>query len=180
MKNILILVGLILLLSFANSASAKDNILSKKLSPGMTIDQFKKTCPDLKPVDNSQFSHEETLHGLNGKWTFDFKQGRLSWILFDYYIQKYEDLNEKNFNKCLKATEKIIADLTKLYGKPYEVEEGTKKFRDPGKDRHWGYDVIEAKWKSGGNEITAKFKFFGSKGEYFFVVSVEFTSSSHK
>lgn len=174
MKNRTIILGLILLALCVNAAFAKETILDKKLSPGMTIAQFKKACPMLKPVDNAQIPYNETIHGLDGKWTFDFKDDKLSWIMYSFYIQEYENLNEKNFNKCLKATEKIIAHLTKLYGKPYKVEEGTKKFRDPGKDHHWGYDVTKAFWKTDKSEIKANFKFFGGKGEYFFVVNVEF------
>ena len=174
MKNHSIIFGLILLALCVNNVWAKETIMDKKLFSGMTITQFKKACPTLKPVDNSQIIYKETIRGLDGKWSFDFKDGKLSWFLYNFYVQEDKDVNEKNFNKCLKATEQIIADLTKLYGKPSEVEEGTKTFRDPYKDHHWGYDVTEALWKTKKGDIKAKFKFFGGKGEYFFVVSVEY------
>ncbi len=174
MKNSVILLGVLLLLSFANVAFAGETIISKKLYPGMSVTQFKKVCPKLSPKDTGQIYLDETIHGLDGKWSFEFKDGKLAWTMYNFYIQKYEDLNEKNFNKCLKATEKIIADLTKLYGKPTDVEEGTKKFRDPAKDHHWGYEVIKATWKKENYEIKARFKFFGGKGEYFFLVNMEF------
>ena len=42
-------------------------------------------------------------------------------------------------------------------------------------ERHWGYDVIEAKWHDvRGMNISVKFDFFGGKGEYNFIFTVDF------
>lgn len=172
------LILCLLILSFIlipPQSFAEKNPMKTGVYPGMTISEFRKIYPKVAPsVDTKQCQMEEKVNGLDGKWTFDFKDGKLAWITYDYYVQEHENLNEKNFNKCLKGAEKIISDLTKIYGKPTELENGTKKFRDPAKDHHWGYDVIQAKWKTDKYEVNSGFEFFGGKGQYFFVVDAHF------
>lgn len=175
MKKLCVLTVLFVFLITA-SAFAGQNPMDDGIYPGMTVKEFKKIHPDLKLKDGGgQWTREAEIYGLKGKWAYQFKDGKLEWFLFDYYLQDYKKLNEKNFKKCLGSTKKIMSDLTKLYGKPAKIEEGTTRFRDPSKDRHWGYDVIEGRWNTGKMKIKAKFKFFGGKGEYFFTVSVNYS-----
>jgi hypothetical protein len=44
---------------------------------------------------------------------------------------------------------------------------------DPLKKMHYGYDVLEARWKNyGGQKMKVEFTFFGSKGDYQFIVMI--------
>jgi hypothetical protein len=177
-KKLAILFCLLLSTSFylfPSQAFAEKNPMKTGIFPGMTITEFKKIYPKVAPdTDTRQCQMKEKIHDLDGKWTFDFKDGKLDWITYDYYVQEVENLNEENFNKCLKGAQAINSDLTKIYGKPTEFKEGAKKFRDPAKDHHWGYEVIQAKWQTDKFKINAGFEFFGGKGEYFFVVDAHF------
>jgi len=138
---------------------------------GMRTDQFAQHYPHLFPngiLLRGAFTKEGTWNGLDGKWYFKFEDGKLESFSFSHYISDFKDLTEENFDKCLAATRKIIDDCSS-HGKP-KTTEGTLKFRDPGKDRHWGYDVIKAVWK---DETEVIFDFFGGKGTYFFVVKFQ-------
>ena len=51
--------------------------------------------------------------------------------------------------------------------------EGKQKFVDPYKTKHWGYDVLEARWKNaGGQKMKVEFTFMGGKGEYHLIVVI--------
>ncbi|GMT50335.1 MAG: hypothetical protein IEMM0008_1874 [bacterium] len=117
---------------------------------------------------------------MKGKWYFRFENKKLSWYSFSFYITDYKKLNKSNFQRCLKGTEKIIAYLSELYGKPSERVDGIKYFKDPFKERHFGYNVVRAKWKTKRETIKASFYFFGSKGHYWFVVDTKFFNKDYK
>jgi hypothetical protein len=142
---------------------------------GMDVKDFAKVFPTLFPNGvkiSGQWGRDQQLYGLDGSWSYQFEDGKLTWIHF----QKYKnEINETNFNMCLSATEKLIDDYTKLYDKPDTVIIGNKSFLDPIKNHHWGYDVMEARWKNtNGQKIKIEFTFMGGKGEYSFLVIINF------
>ncbi len=146
-----------------------------KATIGMTMARVKKIYPDMEMSasgNTTTLTRPETLYGIDGKWGYQFKNQKLIWIYFDKYI---DELNDNNFRKCLSATRHLIKDYTKRYGKPDTTITGNTKFIDPYKKHHWGYDVLEARWKDkNGMKINIKFKFMGSKGEYHFIVDINY------
>jgi len=114
----------------------------------------------------------DTLYGIDGAWGYSFTDGKLEWIFFSKYI---DEINKENFDKCLFAANELIKEYTKLYGKPDSVLKGNSKFRDPYKDHHWGYDVIEARWSNyKGMKAKVEFTFMGGKGEYSLLLKVNY------
>lgn len=138
----------------------------------MKIHDFAKKRKDLFPKGvhfDGGYSMDKEWNGLNGSWHFSFVESKLSGMSFSAHFQEQDEVNEKNFNKCLAATRKMISTYTELYGKPTELEEGTLAFKDPSSQRHWGYEVLKAEWK---NNIEVRFTFQGGKGQYYFSVTV--------
>lgn len=147
---------------------------------GMTEEEFVKIYSDLKFTvyeNNKTYTRNETVKGLSVEWGYRFEEGKLNWIYFHHYVDK---INKSEFDKCLKSTELLIEEYTELYGEPDSLVEGTKKFQDPYKKKHWGYDVIEARWKNyNGMKIKVEFTFMGGKGEYHFLVTVNFFDKNY-
>ena len=143
---------------------------------GMSVNEFKNIYPNLPAPEKYEntitFTKQDTLYGLTGEWGYRFENNKLNWIFFHKYI---DEINEQNFNKCLSSAEKIIYDFNNLYGKPDTIIKGNSTFRDPYVDHHWGYDVIEAQWKNfKGMKIKCEFTFMGGKGEYHFLVTINY------
>jgi hypothetical protein len=134
---------------------------------GLSLDSVKKICPhaaESKYQNTIILTLNETIHGLSDSWTFNFEKDTLRSMMFHKYIP---ELSEANFNKCLKATKEIIKDYTEWFGEPDEEITGTMKYIDPHKKLHYGYDVLEARWKNvGGQKMKVEFTFMGGKGQY--------------
>lgn len=140
--------------------------------PGQSINEFAKTNPGYFPDGvgiNGQFGKEEKLMGMNGNWSYTFKNSKLDWLLWNHYAGKYD---QTTFMNCLRATRGIIADYSKVYGSPTMVSDDTK-YRDPLKDHHNGYEVIKAVWDKGTYTIEISFDFMGGKGGYDLLVKIE-------
>lgn len=146
-----------------------------KVYIGMSIDTVKKLYPGItegKYENTITLSRPDNLYGLQDEWGYRFKEGKLEWIYFAKYI---DSIDQKHFDLCLKAAQSIIRDYSKKYGKPDTVLKGKQKFIDPFKKRHWGYDVLEARWKNyKGAKISVEFTFMGGKGEYHFLVKINY------
>ncbi len=186
---VLVSLGIFVLLQSETLVSQeKSDPMNKAIRVGMTLKAFKKHYPKANPRDEqtkpvriiSQWSKSSKVFGLKGKWYFRFEKSKLDWYSFSFYITDYKKLTKSNFQRCLKGTEKIIAYLSKLYGKPHKRVDGIKHFKDPFKQRHFGYDVVKAKWKTKRETIKVNFHFFGSKGRYFFVVNAKFFNKDYK
>jgi hypothetical protein len=147
---------------------------------GTTLTEFEKEYPKMPRQiyeDEVTFSEKFRVSGFDVSWSYKFKKGRLEWIYLQKYIQM---VNQKNFDRCLKLTKKIITDFTTYYGDADNMEEGDTTYVDPYVKRHWGYDVIRAVWKNyKGMKIKVRFTFKGGKGDYSFLVSVDFHDSSY-
>lgn len=161
------LLSIIFLLSFTIAFS------QQKAKIGMSLEEVKKLYPAAKESRYQQevnLTIEDTLHGLGSAWGLNFKEDKLTWMMFNKYIG---ELSDANFKKCLKATKEIIADYTEWYGAPDETITGNQKYVDPYKKKHWGYDVLEARWKNAnGEKMKVEFTFLGGKGEYQFLVVI--------
>ncbi len=161
------------LLSILIFFSSTISFSQQKAKIGMSLHEAKKQYPyakESKYQDEINLTVEDSLHGLVSAWGLNFKEDKLTWILFSKYIG---ELSDANFKKCLKATKEIIADYTKWYGEPDEEITGNQKYVDPYKKKHWGYDVLEARWKNvNGEKMKVEFAFMGGKGEYQLLVVV--------
>jgi hypothetical protein len=142
---------------------------------GMTLDEVNKKYPGLKSgtYENTiTLERPVNLYGLDDSWGYRFEGEKLTWIFFHKYI---DELNDTNFKKCLSATRSIIKDFTQLYGKPDSTITGDTTFIDPYKKMHYGYDVMEVRWKDvNGMKIKVEFTFMGGKGEYHLLVTVNY------
>jgi len=137
---------------------------------GMKVYDFAKKRPELFPKGvhyDGAYTLKNKWNGLAGSWHFSFDESKLSGISFSAYFQERDEVNEKNFKKCLAATRKMISAYTETNGKPKTLKEGDLMFKDPSTQRHWGYEVLEAEWKQ---NIKIRFKFHGGKGQYYFSV----------
>ena len=163
--NLFLFLALVSSLSFSQT----------KIFIGMSLDTVKKIYPGIKEETfkkTTTLSRRENLFGLDDEWGYRFENGKLDWIFFDKYI---DSLTEKNFKLCLSATQKIIKNYTQAYGKPDTTIKGNTRFIDPYKKHHWGYDVLEARWKNyKGMKIKVEFTFMGGKGEYHLLVKVNY------
>jgi hypothetical protein len=144
-----------------------------RIEPGMSLDAFLQVHPDLgRPAGpDTQVTRTETRQGLDGTWTYEFEDGKLDWWVWDATI---DELNEDNFRKCLEAASALIDEAKATSGSPVSLERGQTAFRDPKVQRHWGYDVVEAKWKADDVWFKISFRFKGAKGMYAFLVKSEF------
>jgi len=146
----------------------------------MTIDEVKKIYPNLKSTtyeNTITLERPETLYGLEDKWGYRFEGGKLTWIFFDKYIN---EINDTNFHKCLSATRHLINDYTRFYGMPDTTIVGDTNFIDPYKKHHWGYGVMETRWKNYNNmKIKVEFNFMGGKGQYSFLVKICFFDKNY-
>lgn len=165
----------------SNNNNKKDkSMIERNIYIGMSIEEFKKKCPDVvvgeyKPTQS--FTKNETIAGMSGDWYFDFSESKLRWYLWDVYTN---DINKENFDKNLKAIKEIINIYTQKYGKPTTFNEGNLKYKDPYKQRHYGYDVIKAYWANDKIKFANEFRFMGGKGEYNFLLKIEFHDISYK
>jgi hypothetical protein len=147
---------------------------------GMDVKSFAKVFPELFPKGigmSGQWHREQELYGISGSWSYTFENDKLTWMHFNRYI---DEINEANFNKCLSATKQLIKDYSGSYGIPDTTMIGDTTFLDPIKKRHWGYDVIEARWKDyRGMKIKIEFTFMGGKGDYHFLVEINYFDKSY-
>lgn len=174
MKYSRVFLILFILISTYSFSQSKANI-------GMTMEEAKELYPKTQSSyyeNTTTLSFNDTLYGLPGEWSFRFENNKLNWIHFSKYI---DEINRQNFAKCLKTTKKIIADYTKSFGKPDTTIIGDTTFIDPYKKHHWGYDVIEARWNNYKEmKVKVEFKFFGGKGEYHFIVTINYFDKNYQ
>jgi hypothetical protein len=173
MKHIILLISLSVICTSMYSQEKATMGMSQsdveKLYPGIKISGFYQNTVTLERSD--------TIYGIPENWGYRFENGKLNWIYFHKYI---DEITESNFKKCLEATEKVIADYTKYYGKPDAIITGNRTFRDPYTDHHWGYDVIEARWSNyNGMKIKVEFTFMGGKGEYNLLIKIHYFEKSY-
>lgn len=146
-----------------------------KAKIGMTMEDMQKLYPKTESASYQNtitLSFIDTLYGIPGEWGYRFENNKLNWIHFDKYI---DEINQANFDLCLKATRQIIKDYSKAYNSPDTLITGTTSFVDPIKKHHYGYDVMEARWNNyNGMKVKVEFTFFGGKGEYNFIVIINY------
>ena len=111
-----------------------------RLHPGLTADRIA-TLQD-SPPNERWWTREESRFGLDGSWTFEFRDGRLAGAVFqpDAAITRREhgepgetDDGERSCERswgaaqldgCLRASRALIAELTTRYGQPTVDEHG--------------------------------------------------------
>jgi hypothetical protein len=150
-------------------------IAQSEVTIGISRARFAQLHPSLEAAiyeDTQTYSIPDTLFGLADEWGYRFEKDSLSWIYFNKYI---DDITKENFELCLSSTDKIIAEYTLAFGQPDTVLVGDRNFVDPYEKWHWGYDVVEARWNNAnGMKVKVEFDFFGGKGVFNFIVSVNY------
>lgn len=163
----------LLLLNLWNSVYAQSN----KTIIGMTKNELKKAYANLDTTDKNTFIRIDSIYGFSSEWGYRFNADTLTWIFFH---KTTNAVNKKEFAKYLFATKKVINYYTKVYGKPDTTIIGIQKFINPLLKKHYGYDVIEARWKNyKGMKIKAQFRFMGGKELYFFDFSINYGNQSY-
>ncbi|MFH2096676.1 MAG: hypothetical protein ABIJ16_13280 [Bacteroidota bacterium] len=160
---------------FRKNELAEGKELVNGFDLSMNVYEFSARNPEilLGPYESGQPNYRETIYGLDGYWHYTFEKDTLDWYGYSFYINDAEELTEENFNRCLEAARKLIDEYTGYFGKPDELKEGKTEFIDPYQMRHWGYDVVEAKWIQDNLKCKVEFSFFGGKGQYFFQVLIK-------
>lgn len=168
MKKLLLLFSMFII-SVALFSQEKNRV-----NVGMDMYLFKMIYPKVIPVNaptSGQWGRKDTLYGLPGSWAYNFAEGKLDWCLWDIYI---DSITKPNFEKCLAAAKALIKKYTDDYGKPTEYKVTDTTYHDPYVKRHWGYDVIDAKWMNDKIKFKIEFAFMGGKGQYHFLVKMGF------
>ena len=117
---------------------------------GMTTTEFKMKLPGILPekvaYSNDDLKYEESIYDIKGFWTFEITDNILNSADFkgDQEIE-----SEAAFNRWTETAKRIIADYTKIYGKPFNYKYGTNKFSKSSKTCEGKRDLFyEAVWKT--------------------------------
>lgn len=164
---------LFIFLSCNQNYSQNTKIMKKSVYIGMSQSEFLEIYSNLDKTNTTpdkQWTIKETIYSLNGEWTYSFKNNKLDWYVWDYYD---EDITEEKFNKCLNTTKKIFDKNSQLLGKPTKSEDFEMNYKDPYKQRHWGYEVCAALWKTEKEQLKVSFEFLGGKGMYQYLIKIE-------
>lgn len=180
MKSILISVLSIFLFFSCKNSQNNESMEYKLPKIGMEFSEFAKELPEVVNNEtdaNKQYGFDTQVQGLDGGWSYNFKDGKLEWFMFSSYEEHF---NQENFDKYLVAAQNSIEIFKQKYGEPTEFEFENKTYKDPYVERHWGYDVISAVWKTDEMDFKVEFTFMGSRGEYNFLFKMEFHESGYE
>lgn len=158
------------------------SIPGQRWYPGISAAAFAKLEPALLPKGltvKGQWGRQAVVQGVEGQWTYSFDGGELDWVTFSRYWREPGQINAKNFAKGLAAARGLIRAYTKQLGKPQAFSEKNTRFRDPAKDHHWGYDVIEARWVTPQGKLKVSFDFGGGKGQYYLLLKLGLFRKDH-
>lgn len=147
----------------------------EKFYIGQSVTEFAKVYPELFPIGinhRGQWEEPDDFFGLKDNWVYFFDEGKLTSYNFAYYSDR-EEVNQEKFDSLLQSTDNIVEAFKLQFGKPTSYTSENRKFKDPYTEHHWGYDVVEAKWKLKKHWISVEYQFFGGKGDYFFLVKVD-------
>lgn len=151
-----------------------DKKIKEKYFLGKHVNEFSKDHPELFPEGISmdgQWSEEAEYYGLKDEWTYFFREGKLESYAISFYSER-EGISADEFDRFLKAADQWVNSYKKEYGEPNEYVSENREFKDPYKEHHWGYQVLQSVWKLDDRTITVEFDFHGGKGEYFFVLEI--------
>lgn len=122
-KNKVFFLFLLLIVNF--------NLFSQKeIYVGMTSTEFKTKLPGVLPDElkfNEDLTLKESLHGIEGNWTFNFNNSILN---SSNFIGKNSISNETDFYNWINSAKSIIDDFSNVYGKPIDNKQGHNKFID--------------------------------------------------
>ncbi len=136
---------------------------------GMTIMEFSKLRGDLFPNGigvNGQWQKDVIRGGINGKQSYNFKSDKIDWMLWNSYSDKTDN---KEFEKYLRATRKIMVDYDKKYGKATLIKNDTKLSKD---NRTLNKTFFEAEWDRSTYIIKLRFSKLSGKGTDTFVIEL--------
>jgi hypothetical protein len=181
-RDVLLITALALLILPATDCGISAGVRQPEretIRIGMSLEEFMKQHPDtvIPAGGTGQWTTGASVVGLPGQWSFTFEKSRLAWFVFDSYVN---EIDKTHFDRCLAAARSIVREYTERLGKPYRSADGPQEFIDPLVKHHWGYKVLEAAWKTAGEKYLVRYVFFGGKGEYHFIVTIETQGSDYE
>lgn len=159
------------LASLISSPAARSSIEKGIVYIGMTESSLRQTFParDITQVGPGLVDVVDRSD-IPGKWTLNFKDGKLSWFVFNSEIRK---IGSDEFKKSLDMTRKLIGKYSDALGTPGRLVRGIEDFRDPSVQKHQGYQVLNAVWNTPEGRIIVNFSFIGEDNNYSFLVSLQ-------
>ena len=164
-----------------------------KLRIGMTPEAFREILPGVLPEDltfNKTLEKTETIHGLEGLWSFVFIKDKLDSVSFrssgsplNVYRDEDQEEIEESFDKYKAAALEIIKVYEARYGMSVSVQIKGEEFEHPEKYDYKQTPLISAVWEYHGERIELKMSFHGvsdnpymmnaPKQMYFYELSVQ-------
>jgi hypothetical protein len=142
---------------------------------GMSLEAFAAMYPSLFPNGiqwEGQWQQRQKYAGINGHWTFDFRDGILNWV--SYHSDSYEP-DDQTFKRCRSSALQMITDNHLLYGNPDLKEDNFKRYEDIGPSNQHRRKLVWAEWKDvEGTKIDVSFDLSGGKSEPSMVVTMTF------
>lgn len=144
-----------------------------------SLEQFKLDFPNLIVGNdtNKQYTINSAIEEIEGKWSFTFKENKLFWYIFNAYEYNF---SKQTFNIFLESTNKIIDLFSKKFGNPFKIESKNLVYIDPFVKRHYGYNVKSALWSTPNTDFKVQFKFSGSRGDYYFLLKIDFHAPNYE
>ncbi|HYG50170.1 MAG TPA: hypothetical protein VD905_04665 [Flavobacteriales bacterium] len=142
-----------------------------KFYPGMHVNEFMKVIPELFPNGlgvNGQFNTTEHKMGLEGNRSYTFKADKLDWTLWNHYAGKCD---EGTHNNLVRSTNSIIAEYTRVHGKPQTMNNNIKYDKDAKFGPVTG--SLKAIWDKGTYTIGVSYSSLSGKGMCDLVINVE-------
>ncbi|HLP10321.1 MAG TPA: hypothetical protein VK177_00215 [Flavobacteriales bacterium] len=139
--------------------------------PGMHVNQFMKTIPELFPNGlgvNGQFNVSERKIGLEGNRSYTFKADKLDWTNWNHYAGKCDEVTHNNL---VRSTNAIIAEYTKVYGKPTAMNNDVKFNKNEMLSPVEGN--LKATWDKGTFTIDISYRQLSGKGTCDLLINVE-------
>lgn len=141
------------------------------IKAGMSLQEFRKIYPNMPNEPTHQWQRSAPFHGVNGKWTYDFKNGVLDWFACEMFD---ETPTRADFKRYLIVAQSIIGEYQDTFGAAQSMKHGKKVFVDPRKEPHRGYAVLSADWTLPQQKLEVSYDFAGVRGNYRLVIEVMF------
>jgi hypothetical protein len=163
---------LVALLVFISGLSNPGFAQQDDLKVGMSMDEFRKVMPGILPDEvkyNNTINEKVDGYGLNGNWTYRFKNNQLVYANFLAQSKRlgvgFSDYSKEKttaeFQQFSKAMDLLIKDYLTFYGIPSSVDKNDPEFVDP-ETRSYSYDIRKYIWTQGENSILVRFSFHGN------------------
>ncbi|MEY3443188.1 MAG: hypothetical protein RLZZ519_1469, partial [Bacteroidota bacterium] len=113
------------------------------------------------------------VNGLEGKWTFNFDEGKLTFAGFSH---DDGEVSDNTIQGCMDAAEQVIDSLQYVYGAPNEYYTKESQYRGMEEDEANSMRMCEAKWRNAnGMKIMVQCRQLRGKSEPQLTLSVDYS-----